>query len=431
MHRLLLSLLVLLSLSLPLARPTVVRAEGIEDGLMIRATDWPWWRGTYRNGTAEPNQSPPIEFGEETKVLWKSEVPGRGYGSPIVFGDHVFLASGDDERGAQSMLCYQRFTGQRLWQVVVHESGGMQKNKKSSLASSTPATDGRRVFINFPNDGRLYTTALDIDGNQLWQVKVSDYEMHQGYGASPAIYRQLVIVSADNKGGGALAGLNRQTGEVVWRRERPELPNYPSPILMHVEGRDQLVMVGCDMVVSYDPLTGQTLWETEGATTECVTSTLTDGVSIFTSGGYPRNHMSAIRADGSGRLVWENDNRLYVPSLVIHEGYLYGVLDAGIAVCWRASDGREMWKARLGGTFSSSPVLVNDLVYVSNEAGELFVYRGSPDGFERLAKNQLGDHVIATPAICDNCIFHRVTKIDDEGSGQEFLYCLGQPKSTR
>lgn len=400
----------------------------VDDRVSVAASDWPWWRGTSRNGTADVNQNVPTKFSETENVRWKTEVPGRGYGSPTIVGNRVFLATADESVGSQSVHCFDRSNGDQLWQTVVHASGGMMKNSKSTLASSSPACDGERVFINFPNSDTLVTSALDIDGKILWQTKISDYVVHQGYGASPAIYQDLVIVSADNKGGGAIAGLKRTSGEIVWRRDRPRLPNYPSPILLNVAGKDQVIMVGCNQVVSYDPLTGQTNWETAGATEECVTSTVTDGQLIYTSGGYPTNHMSAIAADGSTKKVWENNERLYVPSLVIRDGYLYGVLDAGIAMCWKADSGKEMWKARLGGTFSSSPVLVGDTIFISNEAGEFFVYQANPDKFNQIAKNRLGDLVMASPAICGGQIFHRVTHVGDDGSQREMLYCIGETR---
>ena len=397
----------------------------VDDRVSVAATDWPWWRGTMRNGTADGNQEVPTKFGESENVRWKAEVPGRGYGSPTVVGERVFLATADESTGSQALNCYDRSSGKQIWRTVVHASGGMMKNSKSTLASSTPACDGQRLFINFPNSDSLVTSALDLDGKVLWQTKISDYVVHQGYGASPAIYQDLVIVSADNKGGGAIAGLKRTSGEIVWRRDRPRLPNYPSPIILNVAGKDQVIMVGCNQVVSYDPLTGQTYWETAGATEECVTSTVTDGKLIYTSGGYPTNHMSAIAADGSAKKVWENSERLYVPSLVIRDGYLYGVLDAGIAMCWKADSGKEMWKARLGGTFTSSPVLVGDKIFISNEAGEFFVYQATPEEFAQVSKNQLGDLVMATPSICGGEIFHRVTHVSENGSQSEFLYCIG------
>lgn len=398
----------------------------VADGIDVATSDWPWWRGPSRNGAAHPDQDPPVEFSESQHVIWKAQVPGRGHGSPTVFGSRIFLATAEEETGAQSMLCFDRSTGEQLWHTVVHASGGMRKNKKATAGSSTPACDGEHVFITFPSGGMLFASALTLDGELAWQKVISDYEVHQGYGSSPTLYGNLVIVSSDNKSGGAVAALDRETGETVWRRERPEKPNYPSPILVHVDGREQIVLVGCDLVVSYDPATGKTLWETEGATTECVTSTLTDGNLIYTSGGYPKNHMSAVRADGSGEVVWENKSRLYVPSLVHRDGYLFGVLDAGIAVCWKSDTGEELWKSRLGGTFSSSPVLVGDRIYVSNEDGDFFVYRADPEKFEQVSKNKLGVQVFATPAIVGGRIYHRVAHLSESGQRQEWLYCLGK-----
>lgn len=400
----------------------------VSDGINLPHTDWPWWRGPLRNGTADAEQQPPLNFSAEENVRWKAQVPGRGYGSPTVVGKQVFLATCDEESGAQSLLCFDRDSGQLTWNTQVHASGAMRKNNKSTGASSTAACDGERVYISFPNNGGLYTTALDLKGKQVWQQKISDYVIHQGYGASPVLYQDLLIVSADNKGGGALAGLDRKTGEVVWRRERYPKPNYSTPTLLHVAGKDQLILTGCDMVISYNPLTGETYWETEGATTECVTSTVTDGDLIYTSGGYPKNHMSAIKADGSKQLVWENKERLYVPSLVVKDGYLYGVLDEGIAMCWQADTGEQRWKARLGGTFSSSPVLVGDTIFATNEGGDFFVFRASPSKFEQLAKNQLGEEVLATPTIVDSTIFHRVAHRNENGQRQEVLYCLAVEK---
>ncbi|MCA9134496.1 MAG: PQQ-binding-like beta-propeller repeat protein [Planctomycetales bacterium] len=423
-HRPLLALSAWALLCCPTLAPAIEPTR-VADAIDLPASDWPWWRGPLRNGTADPQQSPPLEFSTSENVLWKAEIPGRGYSSPTVVGERVFLTTADEASGSQSLLCFDRQSGKRSWMVEVHSSGGMRKNNKSTLASSTPACDGERVFVNFPNDGALVTTALDLQGKRLWQQRISDYVIHQGYGASPALYQNLVIVSADNKGGGALAALDRRSGEIVWRRERPQKPNYPTPTLLHIDGKDQLLMVGCDQIVSYDPLTGKTLWETAGATTECVTSTLTDGQLIYTSGGYPKNHISAVKADGSKELVWHNSERLYVPSLVIHQGYLYTVLDEGIAKCWEASSGKEMWKARLGGTFSSSPVLVGDKIFATNEGGEFFIFRASPSGYERLAKNQLGEEVLSTPTIVGSRIYHRVTHRDANGQRQEMLYCLG------
>jgi outer membrane protein assembly factor BamB len=396
----------------------------LNDRIDVAEGDWPWWRGPFRNGSADPNQDPPIRWSENQNILWKAPLPGRGHGSPAVVGSRVFLATADDDSGSQSILCVDRETGQQRWRKTVHPSGGMKKNAKATAASGTPACFDNQVFINFPNDGKLITTALNFDGDILWQRTISDYIVHQGYGASPTLYQDLVIVSSDNKGGGKVMALRRSSGDIVWQQSRPSLPNYSSPVIVHANGRDQLIMTGCDQVVSIDPVNGQTLWEMAGATTECVTSTVTNGELIYTSGGYPRNHMSAIVADGSKRVEWENGTRLYVPSLVIRDNHLYGVMDEGIAVCWQADTGRQLWKQRLGGTFSSSPVLVNDRIYATNESGKTFVYRADPAGYESISENELGSDVFATPAICGGRIYHRVTLANADGQLQQHLVCL-------
>jgi outer membrane protein assembly factor BamB len=236
-----------------------------------------------------------------------------------------------------------------------------------------------------------------------------------------------VIVSADNKGGGAVAGLDRATGKIVWKIERPKTPNYSSPIVYNVAGKDQLFMTGCDLVAGIEPMTGKILWEIKGATTECVTSTVTDGERIFTSGGYPKNHVSAVRVDGSGKVDWENNTRVYVPSMLVVDGHLYAVTDAGFAVCWKSDTGKELWKQRLGGTFSASLVKIGDYFLATNEAGRTYVFKATPKGCEMIGENQLGDEVMATPIVCGGRIYMRVAQ-SEGGQRKETLYCIGKPE---
>ena len=397
----------------------------VDDGLKTDAADWPWWRGPSRNGIADPNQDPPTEWTDQKNIVWKSPIPGRGHGSPTIVANRIFLATADETNGSQSVICFDRATGEQKWLTVIHATGLMKKNEKSSGASSTLACDGERVFINFVNDGSMDVTALDLAGKQLWQTRVADYKIHQGFGSSPAIYQSLVLVSVDSHAGGALAGLDRQTGKIVWKVDRPKTPNYTSPIILHVGGKDQVVYTGCNVVVSLEPLTGKLLWETKAGTTESVTSTVTDGERVFSTGGYPKNHLAAVLADGSGKIVWETRDRVYVPSLLSVDRHLFGILDAGIAACWKSDTGQERWKKRLRGEFSASPVLVGDKIYATSEAGETFVFRASPEKYEEIAVNKLGDEVMATPTICGGRIYMRLVS-EQSGSPQDYLYCLAK-----
>ncbi len=394
--------------------------------LKFAATDWPWWRGPDRNGIANPNQKPPLHWGEKKNVVWKTPVPGRGHGSPTIVGDRIYLATAEKKNQTQSVVCFDRKTGKLIWKTLVHK-GGFDKrgNKRSSQASSTVACDGERLFINFNHKRAIHTTALDLDGKILWQKKITPYVTHQGFGSSPAIYGSLVLVSADNKGGGAITALDRKTGKVVWKHQRPKMPNYASPIVVNVAGKDQLIFTGCKLVSSYEPKTGKKIWEIEGATTETVTSTVTDGRVVITSGGYPRNHIAAVAADGSGKIVWNRRIRCYVPSMVLKDGNLYAVTDPGFAYCLDCKTGEERWSKRLPGTFYSSPVLVGDVFFVTNQTGVTFVYKATPKKFETIAVNKLGDDVFATPTFVGSKIYMRVG-VNGESGRQEYLYCLGK-----
>jgi outer membrane protein assembly factor BamB len=392
------------------------------------AKDWPAWRGPTRDGIAAPGQNPPIQWSETEGILWKAPVPGRGHGSPTVVGDRIYLATADRVTQTQSVLCLDRRTGKLVWQTEVH-SGGADPGKQSnsSAASSTVACDGERLYINFLNGGAVHTTALDLNGKQLWQQKICDFTTHQGFGSSPVLHGSLVLVSADHRSGGTIAGLDRLTGKVVWSQARPKIPNYTTPAILRIKGHDQMVLAGCNLISSFDPLTGKKLWEVDGSTEECVVTMVTDGERVFASGGYPKNHTVAILADGSGKVAWQNIARVYVPSMIAKEGHLYAVMDAGLAVCWKSDTGEELWKERLGGDFFASPVMVGERIYASSLRGKTFVFEATPKGFKSVAENQLGDEAYASPVICDGRIYLRVAKKGD--TRQEFLYCIGNTKN--
>jgi len=390
----------------------------------LTSADWPAWRGPTRDGLAAPGQNPPTEWSETQNILWKVPLPGRGHSSPTVVGECIYLATADPVKRAQSVLCLDRQTGKLVWQTEVHAANAETgKHANSTAASSTVACDGERLFINFLNGGAVHTSALDLSGKLLWQRKVCDFIAHQGFASSPVLHAGLVLVSADHRGGGVIAGLSQKTGEPIWSVSRPKVANYTTPAIVQAAGRTQAVLAGVNLLTSLDPLTGKKLWEIDGSTEECVVTMVTDGERVFASGGYPKNHTLAVLADGSGKVAWQNPARVYVPSMIAKAGHLFAVMDAGVAVCWKSDTGEELWKERLGGDFFASPVMVDDRIYASNVNGKTFVFTATPKEFKLLAQNQLGEEAFASPVICGGRIYLRVALKSE--SRKEYLYCVG------
>jgi len=392
----------------------------------FKPTDWPMWRGLHGDGHAKAIKGLPLKWSDSKNVVWKAKLPGRGHSTPTVVGNRIYLATAEVGKQVQSVLCFEKGTGKLIWQRAIH-TGNFVKggNKHKSDASSAVVCDGTQLYVSFPNDKKIHTTALSMEGKVLWQTAVSDYVIHQGFGTSPTVYRDVVIAKADSKKiGGAVAGLNKKTGKVIWKIKRPKYPNYTTPVMITAYGKLQMVFAGAELITSIDPLTGKKHWEFPGSTQECVTTAVTDGKRIFVSGGWPKNHIAAIEADGSGKITWQNTARVYVPSMLMKDGHLYATMDAGFAVCWESATGKELWKERLGGAFFASPVLVGERIYATNLAGKTFVYSTDPKEFKLLATNQLGNEVYASPIVSGNRLYLRVAFKD--ASRQEWLYCIGK-----
>ena len=387
------------------------------------AGDWPGWRGPTADGQAAAGQKPPLEWSESAGIRWKTPLRGRGHSSPTVVGNRIYLTTATADE--QAVLCLDRATGLILWDAVVHRGQVDAGNHRlSNPAAGSVAWDGERLFVNFPNAKGIHTSALSPEGKLLWQTRIADFVMHQGFGSSPVVFGSTLLVSADHRGGGKVLALDRGTGRVIWSQDRPKIANYTSPAVLQAAGRTQVVLGGCNLVSAFDPQTGRKLWEIEGATEECVTTAVTDGRRVFVSGGYPRNNVTAVEADGSGRIAWQNNTRVYVPSMLVRNGHLYAVLDAGQIVCWRADTGAELWREKVDRDFYGSPVMLGDRVYVTNLRGVTFVVEVSPAGAKVLAQNKVGDEALASPAIAGGRVFLRAAKMTPER--QDYLWCIGE-----
>jgi hypothetical protein len=391
-------------------------------------TDWPNWRGAAGTGVAA-EAHPPREWSDSTHRVWSVPVPGRGHASPCIWGEQVFLATADEGAAAQLLVSFDRSTGARRWQTEIHRGGLMDKHLKNTHASATPACDGTHLYTPYLADGALWVTAVDLAGHAVWRTEAGPFTSKWGYGSAPVLFQSLVIVVGDNRGArldrlvgsSFLTALNRATGQVAWRIKRPAGDSYGTPIVAEVAGRQQLLLSGKKQVTSYNPATGEEIWTCRWGADRTAGTMSWEGDFVFASATQPSDELICIRADGKGdvtdtHLVWRaKKGATDVPSPLVYQHALYVVGDHGVITCFATDTGKVLWKKRLGGDFSASPVAADGLIYCTSEAGVTYVLKAGPE-FEQVAENTLNESVFATPALCGEQIFLRTEKN---------LYCFG------
>lgn len=394
--------------------------------LTVLSDQWPQWRGPSGNGVAA-NQVVPVQWSDSENVRWSADVPGRGHSSPIVIGGLVVLGSASEKESKQMVIAYDQTTGAKRWETTVHQGGlptGRAVHQKATNANTTLASDGNLLITAHLNSERVFVTALDLTGEQVWQTDVGAFNSKFGYAPSPVLYKSFVIVAADNQGGGYLVGLDLQSGEIAWRRKRGNASSYSSPTVATVGGVDQLLITGGDRLASYDPATGEPRWETACISEATCGTVVTTSDLIFASGGYPDKETVCLSGDGEKQ--WSNRTKVYEPSMITDGDHVYAISDNGIATCWSAADGAKGWTKRLGGNFSSSPVLCGDQLFVADLSGNAYVFQANGDAYTQIAKNRLGDDCYASPAIAGGAIYFRVGVGNGE-SRREKLFCIAEP----
>lgn len=389
------------------------------------ADDWPVWRGPNGDNKAAASANPPTNWAEGRNVRWKTPLPGEGHATPIVVGDQVIVSLANRQKQIFGLASLSKQTGKVQWSQVAHTGGvPSQIHPKNTHASQTPACDGERIFVNYYASNAILLFAYDLKGKKLWEAKAGPYtpvKYQFGYGSSPCIAGDHVVVAGENDGPGGswLTAFNRRTGKPSWTVRRKSTLTFGSPVVGSPGGTEQILIAGGNTVAGYDIASGRELWSVGGFVTAACGTPVWEGKLVFASGGYPENMTIAVDAT-NGREVWSNNVKCYEQSLFVHDGLLYGVNEQGVLHVWDAATGDLQYRQRQGGDQSASPILAGGNIYTLNEQGVTNVFKPGRS-YEEVAKNSLGRGTFATPVPVDDMLLYRTW---DSQAGTSTLYAL-------
>lgn len=387
--------------------------------------NWPRFRGPAGDGHST-EKSLPTKW-DDSSLAWKLPLPVDGQSSPIIWGNRVFLTGtkGSGERVERHVLCIDRQTQEILWDKAVAEGAGETLHKMNTWATPSCATDGE-VVVAFFGPGGLH--CFDFDGDLKWSRKLGDFPGMWGVGASPIIVGDLVIQNCDAQGDSYLAAFNRETGKDVWKTDRRAKPRggWSTPILIETKKRQELVLNGEFGVTSYDPKSGKELWFCESFNGRgSPAPVFGNGMLYVVSGKIGDTY--AVKPGGSGDVsstrqrVWRapRNGRRDLASPILSNDCVVVIGMQAVATGYDAQTGEELWKSRLNGNFSASPIAADGLVFANDEAGTVHVLKVGKT-CETIAKNRLdtpvGETFRSSMAVSDGQLFLRSNK---------HLYCIG------
>ncbi len=390
------------------------------------AADWPGWRGPGATGVS-PETNLPVTWSATENVRWKVPLSGAGVSTPVVHGDRVFLTASDGRLNDRlHVRCFARTDGKELWHTELFGSAQPEGQfPPGGMAVPTPACDGTFVYALF---GTGDLACLDLDGKPVWIRSLAQeygpFRNRWGMGASPVLVGDLLVVLVDHWGQSYLLGVDAKTGKNRWKTDRDASVNWSSPLPVRVHGKTQIVVTGTYQVRGYDAADGAELWHVQGMQMQCIPSPAVQNDVVFAVSGRKGTSL-AIRLDDSRgdltgkNVVWRSPRGApYVPSGVCLGGYYFLVDDEGFGTCLDAATGSELWRQRMGGRYQASLTAGDGKVYFTNLDGVVSVVKAGPR-FELLSKNQLGESIVASPAIAHGCLFLR---------GEKHLYCIGTGK---
>jgi outer membrane protein assembly factor BamB len=393
--------------------------------------DWPEFRGPSGQGWVSDQKLPTL-WSERKNVRWKTPIAGQGWSSPVIQGNQIWLTSALDSGRSLRAICLDSETGEIRFDVEVFsvpEPGEL--HPKNSHASPTPVIDGDRIFVHFGAHG---TACLSNQGEILWKTQLPYYH-HHGPAASPVLADGVLIVTCDGftqpfwdrvqrpgvTANQFIAGIDSETGEILWKTPRQGRHSYCTPLVIEWNGARQVISPGGDGVVAYEPATGRQQWWCRYQGYSVTPRPVFGNGLIYVCTGYDHPSLLAIRPDGEGdvtetHIQWKSDRSIpLTPSpLLVDQQWLYLISDAGILSCLEATTGNQLWKRRLSGKFSASPIVSDSRIYLLNENGQMEVIQAG-DRYKKLSSSTLPGRTFASPAAAGNRLYLRT---------EEFLYCI-------
>ncbi len=397
-----------------------------------QAENWPGFRGPGRQGISSETNVP-LQWSETSNIVWKTPISGEGWSSPIVFDDRLFVTTATDGGTSYHLLCLDRKSGTVLWDKEIFKQEAGHKQQFNSYASSTPVTDGQRVFV-VAADGSM--AGVSMEGDIAWTNREIKFFSEHGLAVSPILYKELVIVAFDGSSSGpdpkvgwqipwdkaVIRALDKNTGAVRWEGRRGlSRVAHVCPQIFSQDGKDQLVSSAGNVIQGFDLETGQRIWTASSSGEGVVPSVVIGENLVFTASGFGESTIRAVRTGGQGdvtatHIAWESTEDVpKVPSMLYAKPYLFLITETGVAKCLTAATGQTVWRQRLEPKYSASPVWAEGRIYFLAEKGTTTIVEASPE-FKVLAQNELNEKCCASIAISQRQIFIR---------SEHNIFCIG------
>ena len=386
--------------------------------IVLHAENWPEFRGPTGQGHSR-ERGLPLTWSETENVRWKIPITGKGWSSPVILGDRIWLTTAMENGRSLRAICLDRRTGHVLHHVEVFRLADPGPiHEKNSHASPTPILAEDRVYLHFGSHG---TACITSSGEIVWKTQDLKYYHRHGPGGSPVLLGDLLIISCDGYDIQYVVALDKRTGRIRWKSPRKGYQAYTTPLIVQVDGKDQVVSPGAHRAISYDPWTGKEIWWIRyGNGYSNVPRPVYGQGLVFICSGFDQPELLAIRPDGQGdvtetQVAWSIKRGIpLTPSPLLVGEELYIVSDNGIASCLDAKTGQKHWQERLGGNYSASPIYADGRIYFLNEDGESVVIEPAKE-FKKLASNAIDGYTLASMAVSGGAIFIR---------SASHLYCL-------